>query len=239
MERKSSLFIKSIVFGVIILFIGVAVQPGLATVQPEEEINLEPKDYLFETIIDIVNNPNIMNMVGSRKFNDLVYDFDYNFRGVYSKILFKNPKLFRSLIFTKPSISYEYLTKCYNYGIKITDIIGDYKAQKIIESVKGINQDFLNDINNIINNDKELSNKIKILKEMNKDYESDSKGNNTIICAILMLILIPAALLSAFYNILKNIYRFIPSLYLRFTRKHFVRSMIVISCIVLMIFLGC
>jgi hypothetical protein len=194
---------------------------------------------LFETIIDIANNPDIKNLIEQNKLNDLVNDFDYNFRSVYNKILFKNPMLFGSLILNKPSISYEYLTKCYNDGIKISDIIGYYKTQEIIDSLEDIDKDFLDDINTIINNNKELSNKIETLKEMNSDYGSDSKGNNTIICAILMLILIPTALSSAFYKILRDIFGFIPSLFLIFTRKHFVRKLIAVSCVVLRISLGC
>ena len=186
-----------------------------------------------------MNNPYIKNLVRQSKIDDLIYDSDHNFRSVYTKILFKDPKLFRSLIFTKPSTSYEYLTKCYNDGIKVTDIIGDNKAQEIIESVEIISQDFFEDINNIIKNDEELSNKIKILKEMNKDYGSDSKGNNTLICVILILILIPTSLTCTFYSILKNLFRFIPSLYLRFSRKYYVRTMIVVSCVALIILLGC
>ena len=46
---------------VIILFLGLAIQPSVA-VQPETDIDIEPKDYLFQTIIDIANNPDVKDI---------------------------------------------------------------------------------------------------------------------------------------------------------------------------------
>ena len=43
-------FKKGLIVGIIVLFIGVSVQPGMGTEIPDK-IEVEPKDYLFQTII--------------------------------------------------------------------------------------------------------------------------------------------------------------------------------------------
>ena len=48
---RTSCVKNSLVIVVILLFIGVAVQPSIATVQPEK-IDVKPKNYLFQTIDD-------------------------------------------------------------------------------------------------------------------------------------------------------------------------------------------
>ena len=74
MVKTSNVVYKTLVVGVIVLFLGVAVQPSIATVQPEQEINVEPKDYLFQIIINIANNPNVKGLFKQTKFNDLFCD---------------------------------------------------------------------------------------------------------------------------------------------------------------------
>ena len=51
-----------IVVGITILFLGVTVQPAIATIKPEIEIDIEPKDNLFQTIIDIANIPDVKDI---------------------------------------------------------------------------------------------------------------------------------------------------------------------------------
>ena len=51
------------VVGITILFLGVGIQPAIATVESKEDfIDVEPKDYLFQTIIDIANNPDVKDI---------------------------------------------------------------------------------------------------------------------------------------------------------------------------------
>jgi hypothetical protein len=50
------------VVGITILFLGVGIQPAIATVTPTKVVDFEPKDYLFQTIIDITNNPDVKDI---------------------------------------------------------------------------------------------------------------------------------------------------------------------------------
>ena len=204
-------FVKNgLVMVVILLFIGVAVQPSIATVQQEEEINTKPKDYLFQTIIDIASNPDVKNLIEQYeddwKHNNgfLNYDIDRNF---YRKIFFRNPWLFSSLIFTKPSVTYKYLESAYEQGCKIVNTLGEDKALEMIESIKINNPEVLEELNNIIMSNDELSNRLTILEEMNKELKPDIPLEyNPVVCAILTIILSPVLLLIAlidfFYNFL-------------------------------------
>ncbi len=168
---------NALVMIVILLFVGVAVQPSIATVK--QEVDVEPKDYLFQTIIDIVNNPNVKNLLEQYKYELFKVDID---RSVYRKIFFKNPRLFSSLIFTKPSLSIEYLEKCYTRGIEITSIIGEDKALEMIESIRIINLKVFDELSNIFTRNEELSKRISAFQVLNKDG---------LICNILMLIAYP------------------------------------------------
>ena len=82
----------------VILFISVAVQPSIATIQPEEEENVEPKDYLFHTIIDIVNNPDVKNLL--EQYNHEILSSDYDYKGVFSQLLIKKPRLLFVMLFS-------------------------------------------------------------------------------------------------------------------------------------------
>ena len=189
-----------ITFGITFLFLGIAVQPSLATVQPEQKIDIESKDYLFQTIIDIANNPDVKNLLEQYE-NDLFrVDVD---RSVYRKILLRNPKLFFNTLFTKPSMSVEYIDKCYNRGIQITNIIGEDKSLEMIESIDIKDTEVIDKLNYIIKNDNELSDKITMLKETNKELKLDSPLKfHPILCAFLILIFIPLLILMLPFAIL-------------------------------------
>ncbi|EMR75543.1 hypothetical protein MBGDF03_00359 [Thermoplasmatales archaeon SCGC AB-540-F20] len=180
---------KLLAVGVIVLFLGVAIAPSInanigelsegnyedcgckdSNVQPEYEINIEPKDYLFQTIIDTANNPDVKNLLEYYDNDLLKVDID---RSVYRKILFRNPRLLFNMLFTKPSMTIEYLNKCYNKGIEITNILGEDKVLEMMDSVEVTNIKLFNELNNIISKDEELTNRLTTLKEMNKELNLD------------------------------------------------------------------
>jgi len=164
---KIFMFRKGLVISVILLFIGVGVQPAIATVEPEEEIiDVNSKDYLFQTIINIANNPDTKNLLEQYKYDFFKVDID---RCVYRKLLLRNPRLITSLLCSKPSLTCEFLDKCYNMGIEITKIIGEDKVLEIIESYELIDKELYYELNNIISKDEELSYRLSTLKKMNKE----------------------------------------------------------------------
>ena len=195
---------KSLTVAVIILFLGLAIQPSVA-VQPETEIDIEPKDYLFQTIIEIANNPEVKELFEQYKPKMFNVDID---RSIYRKILFRNPRMFCSMIFTNPSISQEYLNFEYLQGNKIAEIIGEDKVLDIIKSVKLTDTKILDEINNIIRNNGELTCRYEILEEMNKKMNPARIW--PILCDILLILeFFSLIMLGIVYNFLYKPYRWI------------------------------
>ena len=173
------IYMKGLVVGIIILFIGIGVQPAFA-VEPKLSTNniqfgedIEPKDYLFETIIDIANNPEVKELFEENKRN--IFDLIYGDNDIDKQILLNNPSLFLTLLFSKPKMTSEYLNFAYNKGSVILNIIGNDEALEMIEAIENSDSEILKDLNNIIVNNKETSKRIAILSELNY---------NEIICTI-------------------------------------------------------
>jgi hypothetical protein len=191
---------KLLVVGIIILFIGVGIQPAFAVDIPQKE-EIEPKDYLFETIVAIANNPEVRELF--EEYSNNIYDLDYNYKGIFLQILFNNPKLLFSKLFTKPKITKEYLNSAFNEGCDIVNIIGEDKTLKMIKSVKLSNPDIVNDLHNILLNDKELSNRISTLAELNEELKPNKPFEDIpFICVILIFLFIRYVLRVEFVNII-------------------------------------
>ena len=185
---------KIIILGIVVLFVGMGFQPAFATetiistdITKEE---LEPKDYLFETIIEIANNPEVKELF--EEYDYKIFNLDYDNKGIIIQILFKNPRLLFSKLFTKPKITNEYLNSVLNEGCEIVDIIGEEKALEMIKSVKLTNPEIVDELHNIVLNDKELTNRISTLEELNEELKPDKPfWDNPIICSFLMLSAVP------------------------------------------------
>jgi hypothetical protein len=184
-----------IAIGITFLFLGLAIQPSVA-VQPETEIDIEPKDYLFQTIIDFANNPDVKELLEQYRYDLFSVELD---RSIYRKIFFRNPRLLFNTLFTKPTMSVEYLDNCYNNGIKITNIIGEDKVIETIENVGVTDTKLFDKLDDIISKDVEISSRFETLKEMNKELDY---GHYPILCGILILVslvvLIPFTILGVF-----------------------------------------
>lgn len=212
---KKDILSKTLVIGIIFLFVGVSVYPTVA----EELISIESyytneekdaKDYLFQTLIDVVNNPSVKKLLEQSK-DDLrnVLNVDFNSKNIFKNILFKNPGLIFNMLFIKPSLSHEYLNRLYDQGIELFNIIGEDEALMIVESVHFDNQVFYNDFNNIIENDKILSNKFSTLEEMNEINPKTPQWPFPIICTNLLFCWLPFFLLSYFLLVIDALFGFI------------------------------
>jgi len=198
---KRRILIKELTIGVILLFIGLAIQPSIATIQPKE-IDIEPKDYLFQTIIDIANNPDVKKLFEQNDNGLFKVDID---RNIYRKIFFRYPRLFSSLIFSKQIMSLEYFDEYYNKGIGITNLIGEDKVLEIMESIDIVDTQFFNELNNIIKNDEKLYPKLETLKEMNKKIKPETPyENNPIVCVFLAVLFIVSIPVGFFLSIPAN-----------------------------------
>jgi len=194
MYKNSSLFSKTLVIGIIVLFLGVGIQPAIASVQPMKEIiNENFKGDLFQTIIDIADNPDVKNLIEQYENNLFKVNID---RSIYRKILFRNPILFFNVLLTKPTKTHEYLNKCYKMGIEITKIIGEDKTLEIIESVEVTDTVFFDELNKIIINDEILSDKLTTFKEMNKESNFQTLILDSPIIYILLILILSVLIIS-------------------------------------------
>ena len=195
MNKMRDLLSKTLVVGVIGLFIGVGIQPALAIVQPELEVDVGPKDYLFQTFINIANNPDVKKLLEQYKYDLFKVDID---RSIYLKILFKNPRLMFNMLFTKPSMSIEYLNKCYNNGIEITNILGEEIVLETIENVEITDTKLYDELNNIISQKEEISSGLETLKEINKELNPVTPFED-IICPIAYSLFLLFCILTIFF----------------------------------------
>ncbi|MGF3555175.1 MAG: hypothetical protein ACQXXF_07940 [Thermoplasmatota archaeon] len=89
-------------------------------------------------------------------------------------------------------MTYEYLDKSYNRGIKCVHIVGEKEVLEMASSIRISNLNLLSGLNEIIKNNKELSDKISTLEMMNSDLKFDPPLRYyPIICIILFIIIIP------------------------------------------------
>jgi len=185
--HKNNFIKKGFTIGIIIIFFIISVKPGIATIQKKEESNIELKNFLFQTIIDTAKNPEVKNLL--EQYNHNLFPPDYNYRSVFSQLQLNKPRLLFNILFTKSSITFDYLDKCYNRGIEIINILGEDKAFEILESNKITDTEFLKKFNNIIIKDEILYNKIATLNEKNKEFKTGQYLNGyPIICRIIGII---------------------------------------------------
>jgi hypothetical protein len=204
MRKKNSLIRNLLVLGIIVLLIGIAVQPSTATVQ-NELIDKNKKEFLFQTIIDITNKKEIEDLIDNEKNSGFFLDFNYNLRSIYREILLKDPALVRSLIFSKQKITQDYLNFAYNSGCKITNILGEEKVFELVDSITVKNPAFSDKLSNIIENNEEINNKISELKIINQELNPTSPFDGyPIICGVLLMLTFTFALpmFSIFFLIL-------------------------------------
>ena len=189
---EGNIFNKILAVGIIFLFIGIGIQPAFANepiimLNIKKEENTNPKEYLFQTIINIANNPDVKDLFNQDENKAGFISLDYNFRNVNLKLLIRNPRLLFSMLFTKPSITPGYIECMYNKGCKIVNIIAEDEAKKVTESVTVNNPKFFDELNNIITNDEEIFERIATLKEMNKELKPNSPVSDyDLICNILL-----------------------------------------------------
>jgi hypothetical protein len=235
---------KIIVIGVIALFVSVGIQPAFAVesnvsvdnIKIEEDI--EPKDYLFETIIEIANNPEVKELF--KKYSHNMFKFNNDYKAINRQILFKNPRLLFSMLFAKPKMTNEYLNLVYNQGCKIVNIIGEDEALEMIESVKISNPEIFDKLDNIIMNNEEISNRISTLEIMNEELKPDKPLEvDPIVCAKLFLLFLASLINLYIFGFLYQIFIENPILAPIFRPLAYYFSSLTLDSAGLLIELGC
>ena len=120
---KKEILRKVLAMSIISILIGIGVYPAVAKESISQESNYKNEElgaraFLFQTIIDTLNNPSIKELLEQSKddYKD-VFINDIEGNNLIKKIIFKNPSLFFKMLFTKPSITHKYLNKLYNNTI--------------------------------------------------------------------------------------------------------------------------
>lgn len=213
---KKEIFCKSLVIGILVILVGVGVYPAVADVSISQDSSskyneLDAKAYLFQTVIDTLNNPSVKRLLDESNDdfqNDLIYNIDS--RHKINGILFENFGLFVSMLFTKPSISQEYLDKVYENGVKLVNSIGTDEALDILESAQLSDQELLDDLDEIIKNDEMLSKQFLTLEEMNTFESDQSSWPFPLICTFLLINWLYLELFHVFLQTFCTIFDFIP-----------------------------
>ena len=197
--------LKSIVIVITLLFIGLAFQPMVSTNELKKE-QMEPNDFLFDTIINIANKPEInelLNQIVQEWKNGNSYiTWDFDSKVIFKNLILKKPKLLVSLLFTEPSVTHDYLESSYIKGCEITSALGEKNVIDTVDSVEITNPEILDELNNLVINDEELSARITTLEQLNENSESVPFRNYTTICKVLLILyyvyLIRCAVVSLF-----------------------------------------
>ena len=189
--RKTIL--KTLVVGITLLFIALAFQPTVSTNEVRKG-EVDPKQYLFETIIEIKNNPDINEILSqiednwNNHYNDYI-DWDFSGKEVFQNLIIKRPYLLYKMLFTVPSITYDYLDTSYDRGCKVINALGEKNAIDIVESVELVNPEILDDINYYIINDEDLQERISTLQVLNYELDEATPFRNySMICKLLLIL---------------------------------------------------
>jgi hypothetical protein len=202
--NKNILWKKGLVITVVVLFMGIGVYPAIA-VGPITSINIikeedfqqssetEPKDFLFQTILDIANNPDVKELLNLNEWDSKNYNLYINWnldgKNIFQKLLFKKPSTLMSILFTEPTMTQKYLDSSYSRGCELIKEFGEKDSLDIINSAEINDPEIFDNFKNIILNDEELSERIVILGEMNEESDiSMPFSDYSIICKILLVL---------------------------------------------------
>ena len=210
MKRK---IFKTLVIGITLLFIGLAFQPSVSTIEVKKA-ETEPKQYLYETIMDIKNNQEINEILNRVKddwnsnYRNYI-NWNYDGKEAFQNLVIKKPYVLYTLLFTEPTISSEYFEKSYKRSLKVINALGEQHVIEAVESVEIVNPEILDDITNYIINDEDLMERISTLQVMNNEPDPTAPFSNySAICKILVILfyvyIIRCAIVGFFANLFEG-----------------------------------
>ena len=214
---KKDFMKKILIIGIIFLLVGVNMYPTVA----EKSISLETistndesyvKEYLFQTIIDLVNHPCIQQLLEHSKADmRALFYCDVHNNQILNKISFKNYDFLYTMLCTKPSFSQKYLTKLCDQGVALVSSIGEDEALKMLEFMQVNDQNLFNEFTYVIKHDAVLSHRFDTLAKMNDMIPNTLQTwPFPIVCTILFLNYFTLAIYRMFFETIGNIFGFIP-----------------------------
>ena len=177
---KKKILIGSIIAVVLLTLVSFSSVVGYSSVKnnPENTIITDEwdfeycKDYLFETIVEIANNPEAKELINSNNPNLFSTNSDFRY----------NPMV--PLRRNDNRLSVESLEILYNNGLTLIDKLDEDKGSEILSSMEFENSEFYEQLYTIIMSDDELSERVNSLIEMNEKSELVDFGP-PIFCGIL------------------------------------------------------
>jgi hypothetical protein len=184
---KERMLCKGLVFAVILLFIGVAIQPGISTNTHDEKTDIDAKDYLFQTILDMVNNQEIQDIIQKSEIRGSLIN-SLHMPGVIF-LLMKLRTNFR-LSSLSSFLTKSFLEYAYRMGVKLSRTIDVSKMHSIIQRYQMSNQKVQKEINTVIENNANLKAEITQLSSLNCDCEANGPINWSfpVICTFLFIL---------------------------------------------------
>ncbi|HVQ01668.1 MAG TPA: hypothetical protein VMT57_09170 [Candidatus Thermoplasmatota archaeon] len=158
---------------------------GYQTVQASNQKiianEINEKDLLFQTIVDIANNKEIQRVIlGSELTSKRFFDSNLKFS-----------------IFTYPVVTKRFLNFAYHFGLILAKTISKSKIQSMLKQHQVSNQGVLKEIKAFVEKDVSLKNEITQLSSLSCDCENEntSQWNFPIICLLLKPIAFVVAML--------------------------------------------
>jgi len=184
-KMNKKILIGSILAVVLLTLVSFSNVVGYNTIKTSQEELIESeysfdecKDYLFQTIVEISDNPDIKEIIMS------------NYKPQRTILPFRRNNM---------DLKVEHLELLYELGLKIIDRLDKDKVEKLIEDIEIEKTEYLDEIDSIIMVNDELRERIYTLTEMNGYKLSwDGLRENPVICIILLVTLLAFGSISLF-----------------------------------------
>jgi hypothetical protein len=178
--KKYPLIGVSIVAVIVLIVASLSNVVGFQTVQSSNQNvikdEVDQKELLFQTILDIANNKEIQQII---------------LKSQISRVGFLNPDA-RYSVFNTPVLTKNQLKHMYVIGLLLSKIISKSKMLSMVEQYRVSNQGMQKEITAVIQKDATINGEITQLSNSKCDCENDNTTgwNFPIFCAILSVILL-------------------------------------------------
>jgi hypothetical protein len=203
---KTPLIVVSIAIAGLIVLASCTNVFGVQTVTSSDQKiisnEIDQKELLFQTILDIANKQEIQNIIQNSETNGGLEIF---LRAAGAKPLLINLKTRLSALSSSPSIfTKRYLNHAYNIGLILSKTLSTSKIQSLLECFQESNQGLQKEITAVIEKNDKLDKKIEQLSDLPCDCENDNTNGWFFGKILLCLFLYSLAYFVTFYALLFN-----------------------------------
>jgi hypothetical protein len=178
MKRKWLAVGISTVSVIILLLTSLTNVVGYQTVQTSQQIIIEerinPKELLFQTIVDIANNKEIQRII---------------LKSQMSRGIFPTSEM--------PVVTKTQIRQMYFIGLILSKVISKSRIQSLVGKYQFNNQEIQQELSSVIEKDTIINSKITLLKnsECNCENEKEINWSFPVLCTIIFFIFLPLLLL--------------------------------------------